>query len=179
MSPLGPPTAAAAGWYHDGTTWRWWDGQAWQGAPGGPGEIDAGKTLAVLSHIPMTGFVLPLVVYLIEKDKNRYSRHHAAEALNLAILMVIAQLLTFGVAFVIMIAGIASSASSTTTTKDADFPPAFFVGFMGIWGATMLMMVAQWGLGIWGAIRASQGVWFRYPLPFRLVDRGARTPDES
>ncbi len=43
------------------------------------------KTLAILSHLGpiLGGFVLPLVLFLVAKDKP-YVRHHACEALNFA-----------------------------------------------------------------------------------------------
>ena len=46
----------------------------------------------MLSHLgPLFGgFVLPLVMFLVAKDKP-YVRHHACEALNFAITLIVAQ----------------------------------------------------------------------------------------
>lgn len=64
-----------AGWYHDGTTMRWWDGTAWGpvAPPGsfGPQPADPvreGTTMAVLCHVGMffAAVLLPLVIRLTE-----------------------------------------------------------------------------------------------------------------
>ena len=50
------------------------------------------KLWALLSHlsIPFFGFVVPLVVYLVFKDRSRWLRDSALEALNFSILYTIA-----------------------------------------------------------------------------------------
>ena len=48
----------------------------------------------MLSHLGpiFGGFVLPLVMFLVAKDKQPYVRHHACEALNFAITLFVASL---------------------------------------------------------------------------------------
>jgi len=161
-APTPPP-----GWYHDGTQMRWWDGHAWgtqtaaptmpgpYGTPPARSEEAAGQTLAVLSHAGalIGGFILPLVVYLIEKDKNRFTRHHAAEALNFQLTFLVVIFSTLTVAFV----GIASGV------------PAFAAMFLLLFGA----MIAHYVLAVLGMINASRGEWWRYPINIRFVS-GAR-----
>ena len=69
-----PPTAGSGGTVGSGTRRS--------SAASGVDE----KTLAILSHLGaiLGGFVLPLVMFLVAKDKP-YVRHHVGEALNFAI----------------------------------------------------------------------------------------------
>lgn len=162
-----------AGWYHDGTTMRWWDGTAW-GPVAPPGSFGSqatppadpvreGTTLAVLCHAGQffAAVVLALVVRLTEGKKNEYVRHHSTEALNFQLTFLIVWIggifLTIGGMF------------ATVGTGDGDAGAWFLL--------PMLALFALFGVGmtfaILGAVRASQGRWWRYPVSIRFV-RGAR-----
>ena len=158
--------AAIAGWYHDGHGLRWWSGTEW--GPYAPtfGWVDpqsdeAGKNMAMAAHAgPLAGgFVLPLIVYLTQKDKNRFTRHHAREALNFQ-LTVLAAMIPLVVGYVISIASFIAS-----TPGPNDFPTRIFV-FFPIFGGVML---ASLGFGIYGAVQASRGVWWTYPVRIAFV----------
>jgi uncharacterized Tic20 family protein len=69
----------------------------YQAVPGVPGPGPAGyygppsqsddRTWAMLGYLLtfVGGFIAPLIVYLVKKDQSAFVRHHAAQALNLAI----------------------------------------------------------------------------------------------
>ncbi|GAA1283294.1 DUF4870 domain-containing protein [Brachybacterium alimentarium] len=105
-----------------------------------------------LGHVISWGFlgwVGPLIIFLVYKDRNRFVRFHAAEALNGAISVVIAQ-----VALSIVL-GI------------------FAIITLGI-GSFLLVLVPvpaliQFVFSIIGAVKANQGQWWSYPLNIRLV----------
>ncbi len=162
-----PPSTGSGssepGWYpaEDGFV-RWWDGSGWgPPRPAGldgpvprsqatvaerkllPGAVagDHTRSLVMLSHL---GFVLgwvimPLSVYLVEKS-NPYVRHHAAEALNFQLTVLIVVLVSLPLMLVV-------------------------VGFFTLLAA----VVADVVLGIVAAVQAGRGVWFRYPVNLRLV----------
>jgi uncharacterized protein len=172
-----PPTTPPPGWYHDGTTMRWWDGTAWGpvappvgfGAP--PADpVSDGTTLAVLCHVGQifAGVVLALVIRLTEGTKNEYVRHHSTEALNFQLTFLIVwlggMLTTFGTIAV----GIGFGGD------EGDGSAWFLLPFA--------LMFAALGVGIVfavvDAIRASQGRWWRYPISIRFV-RGARPKGET
>jgi uncharacterized Tic20 family protein len=160
------PATAPPGWYPTLEGLRWWDGQVW--GPLAPGaspidDVSRGKTLALISHLGMFagGFILPLVILLTEGKNNQYVKHHATESLNFNITLMIGWL--FG--FVLLVASSASSSGG----RDHSPPGWFFVLFLGLFAIGITAMV----LCIVGAIRASQGVWWRYPVSIRFV-RGAR-----
>src|SRR5689334_18509273 len=94
-----PPLSPPPGWYPDayGTT-RWWDGQQWGVAatpvPAVPTTTSDPKSMAVLAQVLgiLTGWLGPLIIYLINGDKDRFVKHHAAEALNFHLTVMIAYL---------------------------------------------------------------------------------------
>ncbi len=142
--PPPDPGTAPAGWYPvPGGMQRYWDGSEWttHTAPavgGGPDD----NTLALLAHVlgMLTGFVGPLVIYLIKRDDSAYVRHHAAEALNFQITLAIAG----AVSFVLMLV---------------------LIGFVLI----LAVAITGFVLEIMAAVAASRGEWYRYPVCIRFV----------
>jgi uncharacterized protein len=147
-----PPSSPPPGWYPDPQVagrQRWWDGHQWGvdaplavpygGSPAGPEDQ---RTLAVLAHVLgiFTGFLGPLVLYLVAKPGQPYAKHHAAESLNFQIMLTIAWVVTFALMFVLIGLLIA---------------PVLWIGSLV--------------LEIMAAAAASRGDWYRYPVNLRLV----------
>ncbi|MEM9204363.1 MAG: DUF4870 domain-containing protein [Actinomycetota bacterium] len=143
MSDMPP---APPGWYPVDGVQRYWDGTAWTDhiAPAAvaPGENSDDKTLALLAHILtlVVGFLAPLVIFLMKKDESPYVRHHAAEALNFQISVMI-------YAFVSLILILV------------------LIGILMIMALAITALV----LTIIATVKASQGEYYRYPLTIRLV----------
>lgn len=166
MSQLPPPSAPPPGWYQDPTgAMRWWDGQAWgQLAPvptataasapvpvtqqlgvqpvAPASSVSDERTLAILAHVLLIffGFLGPLIIFLITKPEQRYARHHAAEALNFSITLLLAIVACIVLVFVLI--GI----------------PLLLVVWIG--GIVLPIMAA---------VAANRGEWYRYPLTIRMV----------
>ncbi len=101
------------------------------------------KTLAILVHIAgiFFSFVAPLIVYLIKKDDNDpFTLDNAKEALNFQITVMIAYFASFMLIFVL-------------------------IGIFLVW----LVALANLVLCILGAVAASNGTVYRYPLTLRLI----------
>ena len=100
------------------------------------------KLWALLSHlsIPFFGFVVPLVVYLVFRDRSRWLKDSALEALNFSILYTIA---------------ITASAILTVALIGLLLLPLVWVL------AVVLCLLA--------AVAASRHELYRYPLNWRLV----------
>ncbi len=88
----------------------------------------------------ITGFLGPLVIYLINGDKDPYVRHHASEALNFHLTMLIA----FIVSAVLLVV---------------------LIGIVLLPIVAIMSLV----FSILGTIAASKGEWYRYPISIRMV----------
>jgi hypothetical protein len=139
-----PAGQAPAGWYPDPNgQLRWWDGQQWgQVAQGqAPATSMDPKTLAMLAQLlGIFSFLGPLIIYLVNGDKDPFVRHHSAEALNFQITLLIGYLTS--VALMLVLIG--------------------FLTFFVVWiGGLVFMIMAT--------IAANRGEWYRYPINLRLV----------
>jgi uncharacterized Tic20 family protein len=116
-------------------------------APDGPpvAHAPAGneKIWSILSHLSAilgVGIVLPLVVYLAMRQESEYVAENAREALNFHISVLIYGLVCVLLLFVVI-----------------GFPLLIALG------------IAAFVLAIIGAVKASNGECYRYPLTLRLV----------
>jgi uncharacterized Tic20 family protein len=109
-----------------------------------PGTYTQGeKTMAILCHVSLflgVGFLLPLIVFLVKKDESPWLGAQAREVLNFHISLVIYGIVCF-ILFLFLIG----------------VPLLFALGLL----ATICSII--------GAIRASEGVLYHYPLTIRLV----------
>ncbi|MGI8459686.1 MAG: DUF4870 domain-containing protein [Propionibacteriaceae bacterium] len=97
---------------------------------------------SVLAHVgvPITGFVGPLVIWLVFRDRSRLVGANSLEALNWSIL-------------------------ATAAVLISTFLTALLIGFVLL----PLVYVAVIVFAILGAVAANQGLAYRYPVNWRLV----------
>ena len=101
------------------------------------------KTFAILVHISGLFFswLGPLVIYLIKKGADEeFTVHHAREALNFQLTLMVAYFICFVLSFIL-------------------------IGLFLLW----LVMLANLILSILAAVRASNGIDYRYPMSIRFV----------
>jgi uncharacterized protein len=111
---------------------------------------ESSKTWATLSHLPVGGFLIPLLALLIEGPKSEYVKYHSTEALNFHLSTLI---VAFGGMFVaIFLAAI---------TKGFGF-----LVFIPLW---LVLVFAPIILGVMGMLAANKGEWYRYPLTIRFI----------
>lgn len=152
-APQMPP-----GWYPSEPGWQqYWDGIRWTehrsplavaGAGDAPGQLAAIPTtsdetgIAVLAHLGglIGSFLVPLIIYLIKRDESPFLRHHAAEALNFQLTLMIAYTVSFVLLFLL-------------------------IGFILL----PLLLVGSLVLTIVASMAASRGEWYQYPMTLRLI----------
>lgn len=100
------------------------------------------RQLAMLAHLLglLTGFVGPLVLWLVKKDEHPFIDDQGKEALNFQITIMLAMFVS-GILTVVC------------------------VGFIGI----IVFLVLDWIGCIMGAIESNKGVAYRYPMTIRFV----------
>lgn len=109
-----------------------------QQRPGGSDD----QTMALIAHLGglLTGFIAPLIIYLMKKDESAFARHHAVEALNFQITMFIAMMVSAVLMFVI-------------------------IGLFTM----MIVAVVDVVFCVLAAVAANRGEWYRYPINIRMV----------
>lgn len=107
------------------------------------------RTLGMLCHLLgiFTGFLGPLVIWLVQKDRSTFLDHHGREALNFQLTILLVMMCLGSATFVLMFV---------------------FVGVLLIpvlIAVPVLAIVAE----ILAALAAQKGEWHRYPFCIRLV----------
>lgn len=142
------------GWYPDPNgERRWWDGQAWGAAAAAPSPaavpdpapqagVGDARSMAMLSHLLgiFTGFLGPLIIYLMNGRKDPFIRHHSSEALNFQI--------TYAIAIFVSALSI-----------------LLLVGILLLPAVVIVGLVFE----IQGTVAANRGEWWRYPINLRMV----------
>ncbi len=119
----------------------------------GLSESDA-KLWATLSHMGFVigGFITPLVIWLIQRDKSEFVATHAKEALNFQLTVMAAVL----VGVILMVLGIALGPLAIITSI------MMFIIFLGAGIGSLV-------LGIMALIEANKGNYYKYPVNFRFI----------
>ncbi|MGI4893632.1 MAG: DUF4870 domain-containing protein [Janthinobacterium lividum] len=95
-------------------------------------------------------FLGPLIIFLVLKDRSRFVRGHAGEALNMTI-----SLIVYGI-----VLGIVITVLTVVTVG---------LGGLLLWWVAFVPGIAALVFSILAAVAAHQGRGYRYPLIFRLV----------
>lgn len=103
--------------------------------------------LASLVPFPTANILLPLVIWLTKRDSDPYIDEQGREAVNFQITMFLYGVLVGIVVYLLKI---------------------ILIGYLLVW-LPLLVMIAQLGGSIVGAIRAHDGENFRYPLILRFL----------
>jgi len=117
-------------------------------APQPYGSTEEERTLGRLCHLLslLTGFLGPLILWLVKKDSSRFVDHHGREALNFQLTILLATVCLGALTFVLI----------------------FFV--VGIVFIPVMMVVATLAIvaEILAAVAAQRGEWHRYPYSIRF-----------
>ena len=103
--------------------------------------------LASLVLFPTANIILPLVIWLTKRDTDPYVDEQGREAVNFQISIFLYGALATGLVFLLKF---------------------ILIGYLFVW-LPLLVVIAQLGGTIVGAIRAHDGENFRYPLILRFI----------
>ncbi len=100
------------------------------------------KTMGILVHIGgiVTGFIVPLIIWLIKKDESDFIDHHGLEALNFQITVAIASIISAILIYAVI---------------GCILLPTIWVGDIVF--------------GVLAAVAANKGEWYKYPISIRMV----------
>jgi uncharacterized Tic20 family protein len=115
------------------------------GYPGpyvGPAPDKDSKTMSLLAHLLgiLIGFIGPLVIWLLKKDTSPFVDDQGKESLNFQLTLLIGYII--------------AGATSCIFIGMLIFPIVWIVGLI---------------LGIMGAMKANEGVAYRYPVNIRFI----------
>jgi uncharacterized protein len=106
-----------------------------------------------IGTVAVLGFLAPMVVWLLKRDEDAFVDHHAKEALNFQLTVLVAVLASLVLAVPAIIFGAITLG----------------VGFVLVGLLVLAAAVAWFVLPIIGTVKASNGEGFRYPLTIRFV----------
>jgi uncharacterized Tic20 family protein len=110
------------------------------------------RSMAMLCHLLsiLTGFIGPLILWLVKKDTSPFVNHHGKEALNFQITML---LVSLGIVIVSAIVALVT------------FGMGIFALFPVFLVLPVLILIAE----IMACIAANRGEWHRYPCCIRIL----------
>jgi uncharacterized membrane protein len=136
---------------------------------GAPTNDERSNALLMYVLSIFSGFLAPLIFFLIKKD-SAFVKFHALQALIFHAVLAVLSVLAVMAIFISMVFLIPSQQSGE---RNGAPPLAFF----GVFGMVCLLIMGGWLLnlilGIVFAIKANQGEWAQYPLIGKLALRGA------
>jgi len=120
------------------------------------------RTFAMLAHILQlfTGFIGPLVIYIVKRE-SRFVAFHALQALLWQAIYFVITMLFMVIWFVLIFSTIATHPSSGASKGP---PTEFFILIPLIWLFFACGWVVAMILGIVYGIKANQGQWAAYPI---------------
>jgi uncharacterized Tic20 family protein len=128
------------------------------------------KMIGMFSHfsIFLGGLIVPLIFWLIYKEKSKFIRFHSLQAMFFHIaFIVIIFLWVFIIIFAIVGLGLASAGSHAVTGHEA--PGLFVLLMVVVYAMLFLIIFGVYGLAIYMGIKAYHGEYVKYPLIGRIV----------
>ncbi|HEY3677046.1 MAG TPA: DUF4870 domain-containing protein [Candidatus Tumulicola sp.] len=119
--------------------------------------------------VPFGNIIGPLVVYLQNRETRPFATQHAKAALNFQITLMLVVLLAIIVTGVACIGLFGTAIAASGSDGDANLPPTFFPFVFGAGGFLVVVGILSFVWSILGAIAASQGRPYRYPVSMYFV----------
>ena len=128
------------------------------------------KMIGMFSHfsIFLGGLIIPLIFWLIYKEKSKFIRFHSLQAMFFHIaFIVIIFLWVFIIVFAIVGLGLASAGSHAVTGHGA--PGLFVLLMVVVYAMLFLIIFGIYGLAIYMGIKSYHGEYVKYPFIGNMV----------
>lgn len=129
------------------------------------------KLFGLFSHLSIFfgGIIVPLIFWIINKDKSKYATFHSLQALWFHIAFA-AVIILF--VFIILIFAFGMAALAPVSMKTSrDMPILFIVVYFAIYGFIFALVIAMFIYSIVMGIKAYQGNLNKYPIIGKIVYR--------
>jgi len=127
------------------------------------------RILALFSHLSifMGGIVLPIIFWAINRDKSRFVRYHAMQAVFFHIAFIV---LIIALVIIMVVISIGMGIISAGTFAAGKNGSAFiFIAIFAFYALFFLAMFAFMGYGIFVGVKSYKGELTRYPIIGKLV----------
>lgn len=129
------------------------------------------KLLAMLSHLSIIlgGIILPIIIWATQKDKSKFVRFHALQAIfyHIAyVVMIVAFVMLVALFFIISGVGFGMFDSMN---KQSSMPVAMIVGMIVFYAGLFGVIFAGIGYGLYFALKAYQGYLKRIPIIGKII----------
>jgi uncharacterized protein len=127
------------------------------------------KLLALFSHLSVFfgGLIVPLIFWIINKDKSKFVVFHALQSLFYHIVYIVF------IIFFVMIIAFGSMGFSLVFAKNVQHsagPSVFFIILLvAVYGLLLLSILGFIGYAIYMAIKAYQGELCKYPIIGKII----------
>jgi uncharacterized Tic20 family protein len=118
--------------------------------------------------VPFGNIIGPLVVYLQNRDTRPFATQHAKASLNFQITLTIVALLV-GIVIGAGWLGFLGTAIAASSDSSPQFPPSLIAGMIGAGGFLFILGIVSLIWTILGAVAASQGRPYRYPVSMYFI----------
>ena len=128
------------------------------------------KLIGLFTHfsIFLGGIMLPIIFWLIYKDKSRFIKFHSLQALFFHIAyVVIIFLFVFIMIFGLVGLGLFSAGSHAVTGHGSS--GLFVLGMIVFYGFLFLLIFGVIGLAVYMGVKAYHGEYVKYPIIGRIV----------
>jgi hypothetical protein len=132
------------------------------------------KLMAMLSHLSILfgGIILPIILWAVQKDKSRFVRYHALQAIFFHIAYVsILVIVIVALVFVFMIFGIGLGAMSSKGhhSDGGAFPAIMVIIMIVFYGAIFISIFGAMAYEIFLAVKSYQGSYMKIPIIGNII----------
>jgi uncharacterized Tic20 family protein len=133
------------------------------------------RLMAMLSHLSILfgGIILPIILWAVQKDKSRFVRYHALQAIffhiaYIAILVIVIILLA--IAMVVFGIGLGALTSNSKSDPGA-FPVVVILLVFVFYGAIFISVFGAMAYEIFLAIKSYNGAYTKIPIIGNIIYR--------